>query len=157
LKTSRLIPAVALCLSAVLVVIGCSSEPMPSTSLAAQSTTSTTATTAVSETETTTTATTPAKTIDEDLVGEWQCQEIPQRIQFGADGTFQVTYGGEGEGTYTADGSTLVVTLEVVGAPGQNYVRTEGYDIVLDLVTGRDVLTLMPTDGSPRSHFSRVQ
>ena len=129
MRAIRLALAVALCSTALPAVVGCGGTPVSSS---------------IGETNTPAPANTQTKTVDEALLGKWVGSPNPETLEFAADGTCQVTLAGPAEGTYTADGSTLVVTVGDI-------VRTDTYTI-------KDgVLTIVHPDGSPPSLYDRVQ
>jgi len=121
-------------LASVLLTIACGSEQ------------GTTVTPAVSETQTTASPTPPEEgAIDEALLGKWQYEPAPETREFNADGTMRATLGGlTTDGTYTADGSNLVVT---VGGISRAYTYT---------IQG-DVLTLVDTEFGQAVNYNRVQ
>ncbi len=79
------------------------------------------------------------------LLGKWEYAPGPETREFNADGTMRATLGGlTSEGTYTADGSNLVVTVD--GIP-----RAYTYTIL------GGVLTLLDTEFGQAVNYSRVQ
>jgi hypothetical protein len=133
-RISAFASAALIALAALALTIACDSDP------------GTILTPAVSDTQAAGAVTPPeGGAIDEALLGKWQYDPAPETREFNADGTMRATLGGlTSDGTYTADGSNLVVT---VGGIPRAYTYT---------IQG-DVLTLVDTEFGQAVNYNRVR
>lgn len=120
-------------LASVLVAVACGSDS------------ETAPTAVVGETQSTVSGAPAEGAIDEALLGKWLYEPGPETREFNADGTIRATLGGlVSEGTYTADGANLVVTVD--GIPRAYTYTIQG-----------GVLTLLDTEFGQAVNYNRVQ